>query len=127
MSAHGIPSADNETRLRDAALVLLDLAIAATPAHSSEKARVATAYGLAVQALLMAEELRPGAAIVERLAKLGNCDMLVRIGGAAEGVGQTIGCLRSQSGQDVLIVAAVRQLGAGVARRNQTMREMGFQ
>lgn len=126
MSGPLIPPAEVETRIRDAALVLLDLAVAATPAHEDERARILSAYSLATQALMMAEDLRPGAAMPDRLAKLGNLDLMTRIMGGAFGVGETIGCLRQMSGQSLLLMAAAQQLGDGVARRNRTMQSMGL-
>lgn len=126
MTAPLLPSPDLEIRLRDAALILIDLANEAIPVHDNARMRKSSVYSLAVQTLLMAEDLRPGVPIADRVGKFGKCDIHTRILGAAFGVGETAGCLRDAVAQSALIMGAAGQLAEGLNRRNLTMREMGL-
>lgn len=100
-----------EGRIRDAAQVLLDLCIAATPLDlpggDSREAHQAGALGLAIQALFVAEVM-PAGTIAERVTKAHGIsvkEIAMRSTGLGAGVGNCLGMIVDPGGQLIGLTA----------------------
>lgn len=112
-----------EGRIRDAAQVLLDLCIAATPIDlpggDSREAHQAGALGLAIQALFVAEVL-PAGTIAERVTKAHGIsvkEIAMRATGLGAGVGNCLGMILDPPGQILGIAAFSKAMSMAMSER----------
>lgn len=124
----GLVASDQEVRIRDAALVLLDLCfVAAAPAASESttaEQRQAMALDLAVQAVFMAEELRPGIAMARRGDMLGTRSVAAKAMGLGSGAGACLASFASQDGVRIASVAFQSAFNASFENRQAFIRSV---
>lgn len=119
-----------EGRIRDAAQLLLDLCIAATPLDApggtGPDAHQAGALGLAIQALFVAE-IMPAGTIAERIKKPGAITLsqiAMRATGLGAGVGNCLGMIVDGPGMIIAISSFSKAMNLSMTER-QNLRPGG--
>ena len=112
-----------EGRIRDAAQLLLDLCIAATPLDATggtgPDAPAAGALGLAIQALFVAE-IMPAGTIAERIKKPGAITLsqiAMRATGLGAGVGNCLGMIVGGPGMIIAISSFSKAMNLSMTER----------
>lgn len=114
-----------EGRIRDAAQVLLDLCLAATPLDApggtGPAAHQAGALGLAIQALYVSE-IMPGGTIAERIKKPGRItveEIAMRATGLGAGVGNCLGMIVDLPGMLIGVAAFSKAMNLSMSERQK--------
>lgn len=121
-----IADAATEARMRDAALVLMDLAIEAVGPDGDQNTRFVKALSVATQALLMGDELMPGATLAERKRGGSPKSTLFRLTGVAMGLGHAVGCIRHEEGRRIALQQIDLSRNLAMIRCDAELTRAGF-
>lgn len=123
-----ITDADIERRIQDAAHVLLDLCAAQNSLATADLPHpaafgIAQSLSMAVQAVFMADHLRVGSSLEERMKghRIDEAEMKARYFGAAVGLGQCIGAATTMLAKAMAIDAVTSGLAHGMEMRAESL------
>jgi len=132
MSVSGGPITDDkvERQIQDAAHILLDLCVAqnSSPGDSAFPAEfgLAQALSMAVQAVFMADHLKVGEELAERMkgSAMAETEMKARFFGLGVGVGHCIAACTTLSVQAIAIDGVTRGISNGMEMRAEQLGRM---
>lgn len=126
-----ITDADIERRIQDAAHVLLDLCTAQNSVASAglphpAEFGLAQSLSMAVQAVFMADHLKVGTSLEERMKghSIDLAEMKARYFGAAVGLGQCIGAATTLIAQALALDAVTSGISHGMEMRAEALSRM---